>query len=352
MSWAAVIVGGSALVGSYMSSQAAGDAQDAANANSATADARANRVEARVNQALDALNGLTPPNLMQYVQPLQQQVLQGTLTPEEAVFRLQQDTALKGIKIDQGILDMQRQALAKVSQIADQGGLTAVDRARLLDIREQQNTQNRGMQEAITQNAAQRGVNGSGLELAQRLLAQQASANQASNAGTQVAADAQTRALQAIQQQSAMAGTMRNQDSAEQQAVANAQDTINRYNTSGWNATQAANTAERNSAAAANLAARQANSNYNASLDQQNAAARLAAAQQMWQNTFNQRTNSANVAAGQAGAALTANTAAQAQAQQAQQTANAQNAAAVQQLGTGLGQLVKVWQQPSTTTQG
>jgi hypothetical protein len=265
---------------------------------------------------MDRLQALTPPNLQQYILPYQQAVLVGQLTPEEAVAQLQQQTAMAGITIPSELLSAQQGALSKLKQIADEGGLTAVDRARLFDAKNEMATASRGAQEAIMQNAQQRGVGGSGMEMANRMLAQQAAATRGSAAGVNVAAEAQKRALEAIQQQGTMATGMRTQGFNEDARKAEATDSINRFNVGLTNQTQAANVASRNAAQAANLAERQRVADFNIGQREREAAARLGAAQTGWQNTLNQATGVTNAAAGQAtnaqNASVAANTAADA----------------------------------------
>ena len=65
-------------------------------------------------------------------------------------------------------------------------GLTAIDRAALADIQNELARQERGQREAILANMAQRGISGSGQELASSLLAGQESAQRASQEGTRL----------------------------------------------------------------------------------------------------------------------------------------------------------------------
>jgi hypothetical protein len=110
-------------------------------------------------------------------------------------------------------------------------GMSAIDNARLAEIQNQINMQNKGNQEAILQNMAQRGLAGSGSELAARLNAQQGAAQSGYLAGSQLAGDAAQRAFQALQSQGAYAGQMTNQQYQQLANEAQAQDMINRYNT-------------------------------------------------------------------------------------------------------------------------
>lgn len=353
MAWVAVAVAGSAIVSGVVSNNASKRASKAADKAQASADYQSELANERIQQGMSKLESLTPPNLMQYIQPYQQAVVQGTLTPEEAVFKMQEDSRLNGIKIPDQILNMQQMALTKISEIADQGGLTATDRAKLYDIREQQAATNRGMQEAIMQNAQQRGVAGSGLELQQRLLAQQATANQAARQGVDVAAAAQQARLQAIRDQASMAGQMNEQSFGQQKAVAEANDVINRYNNAGWNSAQAANVAARNTAQATNLAEKQRVYENNLANQQKYDAAKLAAAQQQWTNTFNQATNYANTAVGAGSAAQQASSDAAKIAAQQNQQAAAQQANTAQQFGNAMvagADIYKKFKTPAETT--
>ncbi len=352
MAWAVVVGAGVGLVGAAMSADAAGDQADAARETSATADARAVRTETRVNEAMAKLAALTPPNLLQYIQPYQKQVVAGTLSPEEAVFKMQQDTAYAGIKVPQALLDAQRLSLNSIQKIANEGGMTAQTKASLNDIEAQQAARSKAEQGAIIQDAQQRGVGGSGIEIASRLLSQQQGANRAAAGGLQVAADAEARRLAAITQAGTMATSQRAQEVSEQQKAAEAQDMINKFNTSFQNSTDATNVAARNSAAATNLANAQRVADNNAEVARMEAAARQAAAQQQWQNTFNQQTNLVNAAGGQAGQALTANAQAQNLAQQQQAQAAALNAAAITQATEGIGSLVDAYGNYTTKKTG
>lgn len=343
MDWGSIISVGSNLLGSFLSNDSANNTSERAAAGTAASEARLAGADARLAKAMDNLSSLTPPNLQQFILPYQQAVAVGQLTPEEAVFKMQEDTATAGINVPQELLDAQRNALTKITQIAEQGGITAIDRARLNDIQNEQSARSRGEQEAIVQNAAQRGVGGSGIEMASRLLSQQGAATRSAAAGTDVAAEAQKRQLEALAASGTMATTQRTQDVNEQARVAEARDAINKFNTSFQNSTNAANVASRNSAQAANLQEAQRLQEFNIGQREREAAARAAAAQTGWQNTMNQATGLTNAAAGQASGALTASLASNTAAEKLNQTADAQRAAAIQQAGQGVGDLVNIW---------
>lgn len=339
MSFGLVIAGGSALLGAVVSNKASGRAADAAAATQQSADAQSAIANDRIQTALDKLGALTPPNLQSYIQPYQQAVAAGQITPEEATAKMQEASALEGVRIPEELLNAQRNALTKITAIADAGGLTAIDKARLLDIQDEQAARSKGEQEAIIQNAQQRGVSGGGLEMQSRLISQQQAANRSARAGTDVAADAQRRALEAITQSGTMAGAQRTQAFNEAAKVAEAKDMISNFNTSLQNKTNAANIAERNAAQAANLGAAQRIQEYNIGQREREAAARQGAAQSNWTNTLNTATTQANLAAGQASQAQQASNAAAQLANTQNQQAAAQTAGMYQNIGTGLGKL-------------
>lgn len=118
-------------------------------------------------------------------------------------------------------------ALTQMQDIANQGGMTAIDRSRLQQIKDNAATQARGAREAIAENAAQRGIGGSGFELAQSMLGQQAASDNAARQAIGVNSAAQERALAAMQASGQLGSQMNQQDMAK----ANALDAIKEFNT-------------------------------------------------------------------------------------------------------------------------
>lgn len=149
--------------------------------------------------------------------------------PRDFIERLQ-DTELQEVKTDPTLQEAQRKALAQVQDIADRGGLSEGDEARLRQIQREEAIRERGQRQAITQAAQSRGVAGSGLELAQQLASQQGAAERSSQRDLGVAQQAQDRALQSILQSGQLAGQIRGQEFGEQARAAEAQDIINRFN--------------------------------------------------------------------------------------------------------------------------
>lgn len=140
------------------------------------------------------------------------------------------ETELSKIQSDPILREAQMSALSRVQAIADQGGLTAEDRARLADIQRRQKVTEKGQREAIAQQAAQRGIGGSGLQLQQQIAGQQEQANIAAQQGTDVAAEAQRRQMQAALEAGRLGGDIRSQEFSEAARRAEAQDLINKFN--------------------------------------------------------------------------------------------------------------------------
>ena len=206
---------------------------------------------------------ITTPDVQSMQLALQQYVQQGILTPEDAQAVMQDPSAFSQITQDPKFKQAQMQALTGLQNVANQGGLTAIDKGQLNDIANQENTQARGAREAIMSNAAQRGVSGSGLELMNELKSAQGAASDQSNRDTSVAANAQQRALQALVDSGQMAGNMQGQDFNQQAQIVAAKDAISKFNAQNQQQTGMYNTQTANAAQAANLAAKQGIANQN-----------------------------------------------------------------------------------------
>lgn len=148
----------------------------------------------------------------------------GNFTPEEL-----QATGLPSGVINAAMRQKQLQAIGGVEELS-QTGLSAIDRAALTEIQNQIATQERGQRESILQNMAQRGLAGSGQELAAQLQSSQAASQQASTQGMQQAAQAQRARMQALSSLSEMAGGIEQTDFQREAQRQEAQDAINRFN--------------------------------------------------------------------------------------------------------------------------
>jgi hypothetical protein len=153
----------------------------------------------------------------------------GNFTPEEL-----QATGLPAGVINQAMRQKQLQAIGGIQELSETG-LSAIDRAALTEIQNQIATQERGQRESILQNMAQRGISGSGQELAAQLQSSQAASQQASTQGMQQAAQAQRARMQALSSLSEMAGGIEQTDFQREAQRQEAQDVINRFNTQNRN---------------------------------------------------------------------------------------------------------------------
>lgn len=203
--------------------------------------------------AEDFYSGINPPNVKDMQVLLEQYVQQGLMTPEEAKVYLQDPSAFEQIQSDPQFKEAQMRALSGLEDYASEGGLNAQARGRLHDIQKEEGIRERGAREALTQNANQRGVGGSGLEFLSALKNQQDSAGRQSDRDTQVAADAEMRALDALVKGGDLAGNIRGQDFDEAAKKAAAMDEIKRFNTANQNEMGRYNTGARNDAQKYNL---------------------------------------------------------------------------------------------------
>lgn len=181
-------------------------------------------------QALDAFNAVKTPDLSSLQVQLQKAVVAGTITPEQAEAQLLNSNAFNAIKADPNLVGAQKQALQSLQDTASAGGLTAVDKAQLQDITDNQNQENKSSSDAILANARARGMGNTNGTMAARLIAEQGSADRASKSGLGVAALAQARALEALKAAGTQATGMRTQDVGEQTAKASAQNAIDQFN--------------------------------------------------------------------------------------------------------------------------
>lgn len=134
---------------------------------------------------------------------------------------------------DFGSANAQRMALQQMQEIARQGGYTALERDQIAQAQRQANLNEARQRAGIQQQMAMRGVGGSGLDMAARMQAQQSAANQGRADATNIAAQAQQRALMAMQAASQQAAQLRGQNMAMQQTRNDAIDRFNMANTQG-----------------------------------------------------------------------------------------------------------------------
>lgn len=235
------------IIGAGLS--AAGSLLAAKNSSKAQSDA--------AKKAAGIVGRVPVPSIEEARAELEQYVQQGLISPIEAETILQEQTAHRQIEEDPRLRASQIDALTEIENRVGQGGLDARSRADLYQIGADQATQNRGEQGAVLDNARARGVGGADLEFVNRLVAQQGAATRSGARGMEVAAMAEERKRQAVQDQLAAAGNLRDQDYARKQNEAQAIDAINRFNAANRQAVATSNVGDKNAAQAANLGQKQ-----------------------------------------------------------------------------------------------
>lgn len=158
---------------------------------------------------------------------------------DSGIYQKLAGSEFSNISEDPRLKAAQMKALAGLQDVYNQGGLTAQDRARIAQINEQINQQEQAQRNAILQNARARGTAGSGLEYAQQLAAQQQGANTRAMQGVNTAAEANRRALEALQQSGQLGGQIRGQEYGMASDKARALDEIARFNANATSQNQA-----------------------------------------------------------------------------------------------------------------
>lgn len=237
-------------------------------------------------EAAEAIKNVDIPKLQQLQYQLQPYKEAGLLTPELEATVFAPDSLMAGVSTDPRLKDAQMAALNKMQEVG-QGGLTMQDMAMLDNIRRQTAIAEQGKQQQILQDMQQRGMGGSGAELAARLSSSQNAANRAGAEGLQVGAMASQRALEAIMNSGQLGGQMRSQDFNEQSEKAKSQDIINQFNARNRQAVISRNVGAQNASQEFNLRNKQDIMNKNTGLTNQKSANDVAAIQQDYENRMN-----------------------------------------------------------------
>lgn len=251
-----------------------------------------------LNQTVQSYQAIGIPSIQAQQLALQDYQSAGKLTPELEQAFTQGNSQLSSVQTDPQYKQAQLSALNSLQGIANHGGLTIQDQANTNNVLSQLQQANAGNQGAIMQNMAQRGVGGSGFELAQRLSNAQSAGNTAAQQGTNIAAQAQARALQAISQGGQLGGQMQAQQYNQLANAAQAQDAINRFNTQNSQAVANQNTGYQNQAQQANLQNAQNIANANTGLSNYQQQYNSQLQQQQFQNNLSVASGAANARAG------------------------------------------------------
>ena len=239
---------------------------------------------AEAYQAVQALQSVGVPSVEAQRIVLETPELVGELLPLLEQAEELGPSALEGIEIPDELKTAQMSALSTLQEVVDEGGLSPADRAELNKVRREVEGRGRAADARILESMAERGVLGSGLELASRQAqAQQAQQAMAEAADRQAAMAFQNK-MGALDRLGSMGTQMRGQEFGEQSNVARAKDEISRFNLANRAAAQQRNIDRQNMAQAQNLSAKQAQENLRASLANQQEMHNKGLLQQQFQN--------------------------------------------------------------------
>lgn len=246
--------------------------------------------------------------------------LLGEYRPEVEQFLELDPSLLQDVSADEQLIQNQQEALEQLNELSE-GGLTAGEMAQARELQRQVDRAGQARQKAVLQNMAQRGVLGSGMELAARLGSSQADTERQASQQDELMKQAQARAMQALGQKADLSGQMRSQGFSEASQRARAADEIARANLMNQMGVQQRNISARNQAQMQNLQARQAIENERARLANLQQQHNKGLYQQQFQNRM-------QIAGGRTGAHAAAG--------QAAQQAAAGQANMIGQIGSGL----------------
>lgn len=236
---------------------------------------------AALNQAYDAFARVGVPSVDQLTLPeLQKYVQAGILTPEQAQAVLQQSNAYDNINTPAAPKEAEMDALAKLQEIADAGGMDAEAQQKVGEAQSQMNQALQGQRLSVLDQMAQRGIPMSLMGPAAELAFAGQDAEQAHKDSLQAAADAEQRALAALSASGSLGGQIENQNYSEAAQKAAAQNAIDQWNAANQTTVNLANANARQAANSYNAQTRQNASNanvqnensrtmYNANLPQQ-----------------------------------------------------------------------------------
>lgn len=179
---------------------------NAARSQSEAAMAEAARIR---QQALAELSGLNPIQLgaLGYTP----EEIDFIKSPQPLLYTAPEDVDPTTINVDEQTRDIQMQALQDLINRSDEG-LSAQDQYNFMKNRRTAETAARGQEQAIMNNLRQRGMSGTGLEAALRMMSSQGASDRlAESQAMQAAQNANTR-LNALQAQAGLAGDIRQDD--------------------------------------------------------------------------------------------------------------------------------------------
>lgn len=261
------------------------------------ADKEAQRIRDRAAQQI---YGIEVPDVEDLQYQLEQNKYAGDLDPQMLNNLGDIESEYGNISADPRFQTAQYQSLGGLDDIINSGGMTLNDKLLSDNAMRAATTQSSREQGAITRELAERGLAGSGQELAMRLAAQQNSANTQAQAAQQTAANAQQRALDAMMQRGNMAGNMQSASYEQQNKAASAKDLIKQFNINNAYDVQGRNADISNAGQERNLNSRQAFTDGNTAIRNGNVVSNTGAIQQTFDNKLDKGAAAMGAATGQA----------------------------------------------------
>lgn len=186
--------------------------------------------DAGYSAAVAALQNIGIPTIEAQKIVMETPELVGQLVPEFEGFEQVTDSAMENIEIPDQLKTASLSALSSLEEIADEGGLTPADEAELNAIRREVSGGAQSRDARIMQSLQERGMGGSGMELAQRLASNQSAQQTQAEQADRQAAMAFERKLGALDRVGALGSKLRGQEFGEQSNIAQAKDAIAKFN--------------------------------------------------------------------------------------------------------------------------
>lgn len=281
----ALVAGGASLAGTVIGANAQSDARQQA--------------YDLIQQSIQDLQAIGVPSAQAQEIVLQKYQSAGQLTPELEQAVRQGDSGLGDISTDERTKEAQMNALTELQGIGE-GGVRLSDKATENKLMGDIEARSRGARGAIVQNQREKSQYGGGAELANLLQNQQDEATQSNAVGTNLNAQAQDRALQAIVESGKLGGQMQSTEFEQKAKQKAAQDAINQFNTQNQQGVVARNAAAKNTAQASNLANAQQISNANTGVTNQQEVYNKGLKEKEYQDRLQKATLAANARSGQA----------------------------------------------------
>lgn len=236
---------------------------------------------------LDKLNAVGTPTAAQLTLPqLQQYVIAGIMTPEEAQSYLVKQNAFDTVTADNTGLDTELSTIGQLQDIINAGGADAEEQANIQSILNTLGTTEAGNNAAIVANNARQGISNSGLTMAAELAGNQNAATNANTNALNAAATAEANREAAINEAGTLGGQVQGQEYTAGANKASAANAIAQFNATQQQDIAKLNTTAANAAKAANLANAQDVANKNTVTAQTQEESIPAAQEQAFQNAL------------------------------------------------------------------